>query len=460
MYAHSDDLDLDFEKARYSSCLLLFQILDTPGLFDTDLSHEEIAEDVFKSLACLDPGPHAFLYVVSIVQRFTSEERKTFDRLKTYFGPHVADHMIVVFTNVDQLDEGDTITDFLEDASSSLKELLVECGQRLILLNNTSKDRKQVDNLIQMVDEHFGEQFFTNSRSAGIGEDLNKEVSKLVEEAEKNEVLETHYGQRLQDTSAADNVARQNAELAQEEAEEKTKAEEAKKQAAERAREEAEKKARAERIKKEEAERAREEAEKKARAERIKKEEAERAREEAEEKARAERIRKQEAERAREEEAEKARAERIRRQEAERAREEAERAREEAAEKARAEETKKKEAERAKEQAEEKARADRIKKQEAERAQKEAEEKARDEEAKRKAAEEDTRKERQSASNRKLIHRGLEAVAGIGSLTSAYTGFKVASSVLGAVVVCSQMVDLHNTPRVGGSDQCDKPKKA
>nr|KAG5698439.1 hypothetical protein BaRGS_006634 [Batillaria attramentaria] len=41
--------------------------MDSPGLFDTEKSHEEISADIVKAVACTHPGPHAILYVIRYV---------------------------------------------------------------------------------------------------------------------------------------------------------------------------------------------------------------------------------------------------------------------------------------------------------------------------------------------------------------------------------------------------------
>ncbi|XP_072028409.1 GTPase IMAP family member 4-like [Amphiura filiformis] len=79
------------------------QVVDTPGLFDTDKKPADIKIEILKFLALTAPGPHIILYVVGI-GKFTQEEQKTYELVCDILDNKGNDFMIVVFTGGDNLD--------------------------------------------------------------------------------------------------------------------------------------------------------------------------------------------------------------------------------------------------------------------------------------------------------------------------------------------------------------------
>ncbi|KAL1251942.1 hypothetical protein QQF64_019738 [Cirrhinus molitorella] len=94
-------------------------VIDTPGLFDTELTNEEIQREISNCISMTLPGPHVFLLLIP-VGRFTQEEVKSVKIIQEMFGEH------------------------------SLKFQV--CGNRFHVFNNETGDRTQVTDLLQKID--------------------------------------------------------------------------------------------------------------------------------------------------------------------------------------------------------------------------------------------------------------------------------------------------------------------
>ncbi|XP_067234598.1 GTPase IMAP family member 8-like isoform X2 [Chanodichthys erythropterus] len=163
-------------------------VVDTPGLFDTTLSNEQVQEEIVKCVSLSAPGPHVFIVVLK-VGRFTKEEKDTVDLIKGIFGPNAAQFSIVLFTRGDDL-EKQTIEQYVEKSKNAdLKKLIRDCGNRFLVFNNREKDdRTQVTQLFKIIEEvkksNKG-QYFTNSMFEEAEMSIKKRVEEILKEKER-----------------------------------------------------------------------------------------------------------------------------------------------------------------------------------------------------------------------------------------------------------------------------------
>ncbi|CAF1129825.1 unnamed protein product [Adineta ricciae] len=164
-------------------------VVDTPGFFDTDsnmtntMVERKIASQIFEMTT---PGVHAFLIVLRI-DRFTPEEKNTVDFIRHIFGTDAARYCIVVFTREDQLEEGQTLHEFI-DSSPELRRLVQDCGRRIFSINNKLNGQqleKKISQLIDMIDAMIRSndgKYYTNTEYQRIERKREEEKRKQEEE--------------------------------------------------------------------------------------------------------------------------------------------------------------------------------------------------------------------------------------------------------------------------------------
>ncbi|KAM6968564.1 GTPase IMAP family member 8-like [Tautogolabrus adspersus] len=173
-------------------------IIDTPGLFDTNFSQEEVLKRIKMCVSLSAPGPHAFLVVLQL-GRFTQEEKDTIKMIQITFGEDAARYTMVLFTHGDQL-KRQTIEGYLAE-SPDLKAFIRTCYNRYHVINNEIKDPEQINQLMDKVDKMTmanGGSFYTNEMFLKAEEAIEKETQRLMKELEEKRqkelnMLKTRY---------------------------------------------------------------------------------------------------------------------------------------------------------------------------------------------------------------------------------------------------------------------------
>lgn len=165
----------------------LVQVIDTPGLFDTGITDEELKTRIEECVKMSVPGPHAFLLVIRLGVRFTEEERNAVKWIQDNFGDDASMYTIMLFTCRDQAKADSALKECKE-----LRRLSITFGRRYHAFNNNdADDRVQVKELITMIKEMIqdnGGKHYTNEMYEKAQRKLREEEEmKQREEEEKKE---------------------------------------------------------------------------------------------------------------------------------------------------------------------------------------------------------------------------------------------------------------------------------
>ncbi|XP_075995984.1 GTPase IMAP family member 9-like isoform X2 [Genypterus blacodes] len=124
-------------------------VVDTPGLFDTNFTEEEVLMKIKECMSLAAPGPHAFLVVLQL-GRFTQEEKDTLRIIQSFFGEESVNYTMLLFTHGDKLKK-QTIQEFVSK-SADLSDLVQICYGRYHVFNNVVDKRSQTHQLLEKID--------------------------------------------------------------------------------------------------------------------------------------------------------------------------------------------------------------------------------------------------------------------------------------------------------------------
>lgn len=155
------DVQMEYSEV----CGRVVKVVDGPGVYDTHLSQPEDLEVMISAMryaVAINPrGYHAMLLVLRLGSRYTNEEHQAVQVLKSIFGPDFVDRFtIIVVTHGDMFNQEEfgvrTFEEWCHIQTGAFQNLLAECGNRVILFDNRTKDvaklADQRQRLLSMID--------------------------------------------------------------------------------------------------------------------------------------------------------------------------------------------------------------------------------------------------------------------------------------------------------------------
>uniref|UniRef100_A0A8C2A150 AIG1-type G domain-containing protein n=1 Tax=Cyprinus carpio TaxID=7962 RepID=A0A8C2A150_CYPCA len=160
-------------------------VIDSPGLFDTSLTKEEVVNRIKRCIPLSAPGPDVFLIVIQL-GRFTDEEAEAVRIIQAVFGEESSNYIMVLFTHGDRL-EGKNIHTFVRD-NPKLLNFIKTCSGRYHVFNNKEQNPEQVIQLLDQIDKMVtgnGGQHYTSEMLERVERVIEKEKQRILKETEE-----------------------------------------------------------------------------------------------------------------------------------------------------------------------------------------------------------------------------------------------------------------------------------
>ncbi|XP_051560217.1 golgin subfamily A member 6-like protein 22 [Myxocyprinus asiaticus] len=125
-------------------------VIDTPGFNNTELTVEELQNEMMMSLSLAHPGPHVFLLIIRL-DRIIEDVKKIVQKIQENFGPQASRFTVVLFTQRQEMSNREW-TEFRLDRKT--RELLSYCEAKYhLLIHKNKRDRSQILSLLKNIDE-------------------------------------------------------------------------------------------------------------------------------------------------------------------------------------------------------------------------------------------------------------------------------------------------------------------
>ncbi|XP_041956876.1 GTPase IMAP family member 8-like isoform X3 [Alosa sapidissima] len=130
-------------------------VVDAPGWWNNytvEQTSERDKQMIVLSVFLCPPGPHALLLNIDVSMSLRENHRRAVQQHMELLGERVWSHTIVLFTKGDLL--GDTtIEQYIESGGEALQWVVEKCGNRYHVVDNKKRDRGQVTELLEKIEE-------------------------------------------------------------------------------------------------------------------------------------------------------------------------------------------------------------------------------------------------------------------------------------------------------------------
>ncbi|CAG8451469.1 14768_t:CDS:10, partial [Funneliformis caledonium] len=131
-----DSITNESSSAIYKIGDETYNIIDTPGIFDTDKPNKEIMEEIARTVQRCAYGIKAILFVIE-AKRLTNEQNNVIDGISTFFGEEAFLNMIIVFSYINKENTNDP-KNFEKTWNKKVRMLVNRMGNRWAITPNPS----------------------------------------------------------------------------------------------------------------------------------------------------------------------------------------------------------------------------------------------------------------------------------------------------------------------------------
>ncbi|XP_038593775.1 GTPase IMAP family member 5-like [Micropterus salmoides] len=141
------------EKCKVETAFIEGQkvtVVDTPVLFLSDTNEEDVLKEFKKSISLAAPGPHVFLIVLDVRDKFTQELQKMVKLIRSTFGKNTMAYTMVLFSYENKL--GIPIEDYF-CTNKDLHNVIIQCHWKYHVFDITDKapNPDQVKSLLNKI---------------------------------------------------------------------------------------------------------------------------------------------------------------------------------------------------------------------------------------------------------------------------------------------------------------------